>query len=170
MTKRMKVLGPALLVTVLSMSACNDDSDAADATPADPAATTVHVHFTDSSVPPEDHRSWDLTLDQDTVHLVVDSYGDVLADETVEISAGRWKDFVADLDDAVDELGEPEDVEEGCTGGTAMSLEVQDAGSASTSMDLDNCASDTNRAISDEIEELVEPFTSMVGLAGHLDT
>ena len=169
MTKRMKVLGPALLVTVLSMSACND-SEAADTTPADPATTTVYVHFTDSSVPPEYHRSWDLTLDQDTVHLVVDSYGDVLADETVEMPAGRWKEFVADLDGAIDDLGEAEDVEEGCTGGTAMSLEVDDAGSASTSMDLDNCASDTNRAISDQIEELVEPFTSMVGLARHTDT
>ncbi|KRF13947.1 hypothetical protein ASG90_14140 [Nocardioides sp. Soil797] len=164
-----RILGALLVVVLTPLAAC-DDGGTTDAQPADPATTSVHVHFTDSSVPPEYHRSWDLTLDQDTVHLVVDSYGDVIADETVDMPADEWNDFVDGLADAVGDLDDPESGDEGCSGGTSMSLDVDDAGDAETSLEVDNCANDHNEAISDDIESLVKPFTELVQLDKHTRT
>ena len=48
-----------------------------------PDDATVTYAFTDSSVPPQYHRSVTLTVTRDEAHIVVDSYGDVLADERV---------------------------------------------------------------------------------------
>ncbi|MEJ7831534.1 MAG: hypothetical protein WKF79_01340, partial [Nocardioides sp.] len=61
----------ALLPLALTATACGDDglglrpSDGItdyEAAPADPETTRVRVQFTDSSVPPEYHRSWVLLL------------------------------------------------------------------------------------------------------------
>lgn len=38
--------------------------------------------FTDSSVPPPYHRSYEIVVTADTIHVVVDSYGDILVDTT----------------------------------------------------------------------------------------
>lgn len=169
MGMKTRILGILMVALLVPLAAC-DNGDTADAGSADPATTKVHVHFTDSSVEPDYHRSWDLTLDQDTVHLVVDSYGDVIADENAEMPAEEWHDFVQGLPDAVDDLGDPESGEEGCAGGTSMSLDIDDAGGAETSLEVDNCANDHNQAISDDIESLVEPFTDLVDLDEHTRT
>jgi hypothetical protein len=39
--------------------------------------------FTDSSVPPPFHRSYEITVSGDTIHLIVNSYGDILVDTTL---------------------------------------------------------------------------------------
>lgn len=156
-----------LLVIAVLGAGCNDDpSTHIDrGAPADPATASVHVHFTDSSVPPEYHRSWDLELDQQRVRLVVDSYGDVIARKTVKMPRAKWERFVADLADHLDTLDDPEAVDPGCTGGTTMSLQIEDAAAwADTSMEVENCASDHNRAVSQRIGQMVKQFTDLVDL------
>lgn len=164
-----RTLGAFLLVVLAPLTACDGGGGSATAAePADPATTTLHVHFTDSSVPPEHHRSWDLTLDQDTVHLVVDSYGDVLTDETVDMPAGEWEDFVEELEDGLDGIADPEDVEM-CPGGTSISLDVSGAGDQDTSIEAHNCAG-SNEDTRADIRSLVERFTDLVDLDRHLRT
>lgn len=162
MTTHMRFLPTAVLVAGLLLTAC-DGSEAEPAGPADPATTQVHVHFRDSSVPPEYHRSWDLTLDKDSIELVADSYGDVVAEESVKMPREEWEEFVAAVREDLDELGEPTAPQEGCTGGTGMDLEVN-------ALDIDNCNSDGNEEMMAEIQEMLEQFTDLVHLEKHTRT
>lgn len=136
-----------------------------DSSQVDPEATQVEAHFRDSSVPPKYHRSWTLTLDADQVHLVVDSYGEVIAEKTVAMPAETWEEFVDELPEALGDLDDPEPVEPGCAGGTGMTLDV--TGSDGAHLDIDNCSTPANQAITDEVVELLEPFTDLVHLDRH---
>lgn len=162
-----------MAVALLSLGACGGNDNpggGADMGPLDPETTQVEAHFRDSSVPPEYHRSWTLTLDREQVHLVVDSYGDTIAEETVAMPAGPWAEFVEELPDALQDLDEPESVERGCTGGTGMTLDATEAGSDDAHLDIDNCNTPGNQAISDDVIELLEPFTHLVHLDRHTRT
>jgi len=57
----------------------------------DPALTRVDYRYTDSSVAPEFHRSYDLSARADDVTIVVDSYGEILHDETASIDDATWQ-------------------------------------------------------------------------------
>lgn len=73
-------------------------------------------------MPPQFHRSEELTIDRTTTRLVIDSYGDVLADESRPTPPEVWRGLVASID-AIAELP-VEDAQEGCVGGTSRSIEV----------------------------------------------
>lgn len=78
--------------------------------------------FHDSSVPPPYHRSYELRFEGSEVHIIVDSYGDILADETIEIG----EENVAKAFELVRKYEiqnkEENDEDEGCTGGTGISI------------------------------------------------
>ena len=87
----------------------------------DPDLTQIDYRFTDSSVPPEYHRSYELSARADGVTIVVDSYGDVLHEGTGSIDDATWQAVlrsVATLE--IDSAGEPD----GCVGGTSRELHV----------------------------------------------
>lgn len=164
MMKRLQFLGSVLMVVLLLTSACGGpaEGEAEEATPPDSATTQVEAHYRDSSVPPQYHRSWTLTLNHAEAHIIIDSYGDVIADETVAMPAAMWDAFVADLERSLDALDEPSG-EGACPGGTGVGLEVSDGGAADSRVEVDGCA-DSDRALRDEIKELVRPFTDLVDL------
>lgn len=114
------VAGLALL-----LAGCSSGSDAVAGLPDD---ATVTYAFHDSSVPPPYHRSVTLTVTREESHLVIDSYGDVLADETVATAPGVW----AALGDRLPEMAglAADEPGEGCVGGTGMDLRVESAGAA----------------------------------------
>lgn len=88
-----------LLITLLlpSLVACGSGVSTAGLSGLDPATTTVTLRFRDSSVPPEYHRSYVLTVSEGQVHVVVDSYGDVLHDVTKPLPNDDWAKFVHGL-------------------------------------------------------------------------
>lgn len=72
--------------------------------------------FRDAPIPPEYHRSYTITVTAETVSVVIDSYGDVLADEQYEITEAQFNDIRNSLEaNAIRNctLGEDED----CAGG-----------------------------------------------------
>jgi hypothetical protein len=112
-----------LVVMSSALVACSSDTgETAGGLPDD---ATVTYAFHDSSVPPEYHRSETLTVTKGQAHLVIDSYGDVLADETVATPAAVWDELGRTLPE-VSSL-EAETVELGCTGGTSADLTVESA-------------------------------------------
>ncbi len=56
----------------------------------DAAIDRIVYHFGDASVPPDAHRSYAITVTPDGVRIVVDSYGEILADKIIPIAAGRF--------------------------------------------------------------------------------
>jgi hypothetical protein len=78
--------------------------------------------FHDSSVPPPYHRSYELRFEGSTVHVIVDSYGDILTDEVVELGEEKVKEAfeLVKKHQVVNKEKTSED--EGCTGGTGVSV------------------------------------------------
>ena len=58
----------------------------------------ITYHFGDASVPPPDHRSYVITVTKDNVGIIVDSYGEVLAEKTYEITSKQFDDIQASLE------------------------------------------------------------------------
>ena len=54
----------------------------------------IVYRFIDGSVPPKYHRSYTIKVTSKRSHIVVDSYGKVLADKDYEISSSQFKDLL----------------------------------------------------------------------------
>ena len=80
--------------------------------------------FGDSSVPPRYHRSYIITATKDEISIIVESYGNLLADTSFAFTA---KDFKI-LEDAIIEAGLKNQEETGkehdCSGGTTKYITV----------------------------------------------
>ena len=158
--RRLLVTVP-LVVLVLAVAACGGDDDdgpeAADDVLSDDA--TIEYHFGDSSVPPEYHRSYTLTVTKAEVHAVVDSYGDVLHDVTEPLPADVWDELVATADDVVD-LPVDED-EEPCTGGTTRGLTIEDGGETLIDVSFGACGGSNGEAET-RVDRWIRPVTQAI--------
>jgi hypothetical protein len=118
----------------------------------DDAAVTYAFH--DSSVPPPYHRSVTLTLDRDSARIVVDSYGDVLADETTATTAQAWAELGATLASMIDLKVEPGP--DGCTGGTSIDLVVTSGSTPIVDVSPEFCAG-SNEGLDTAIDSWIAP-------------
>jgi len=139
------------------LAACGDDDENGDAgTDVDPATATLVYRFNDASVPPEYHRSYTLTADSESAHLVVDSYGDVLHDVTEPNDADRWQRVL----DASEALSNDTDVTtEACAGGTSEELQVLDGqDQAVIDVFVDHCGSPEGADLDGVVAEVLALF------------
>ena len=161
--------GLAVLVGAATAGACASDADPADeAVELDPASATVEYHYQDSSVPPEYHRSYTLTVTQGEADLVVDSYGDVLHDETAPIDEAAWEDLLA----AVSEDGlSGGGAADGCSGGTGRDLRATDvdhpASDPAVAVSIEVCGGDGEDAAA-RVDAVVEPILARFDMAALL--
>lgn len=91
--------------------------------PAFTGADRIEYHYGDSSVPPPHHRSYVLSITPGQTRIVVDSYGDVLADELVTVEAPAFARIAEALQRAKIRKGRNRNLR-GCTGGTSESIVV----------------------------------------------
>ncbi|QXC62998.1 SEA domain-containing protein [Aquihabitans sp. G128] len=122
----------------------------------------MRVEFQDSSVPPQYHRSYVLTVEGGEAHVVVDSYGTVVHDERSTVPTEVWQDFVAGLDHDLAAIGEPTPVEP-CPGGTSLSVAIS-SGSRDFHRALGSCGPERNEAITHALQDLVAPLDQAVDL------
>lgn len=156
-------LGPGLVLSaVVMVGACGGDDD-----PAEPDRlqlsdqAVIEYHYGDSSVPPEYHRSFTLTIRRDEVHVVVDSYGDVLQDTTVPLPEPVWSELTgADSIGTIADL-DVEGGDDGCDGGTSRSLDVTDQGDAVVATELSVCG-DLNGEAADRLDAYVQPVIDSI--------
>ena len=140
----------ALVLPVTALVGCGSDESGGSLVD---DATEVTYHFYDSSVPPEYHRSYVVTATDGEVHIVVDSYGDVLHDETTSLDAATFDTVLEDIDGL--ESSEAED--DGCTGGTSSELIVTDADdSVLLSISTSSCGDDG--VDGEQLEQIVAPL------------
>jgi hypothetical protein len=119
-----------------------------------PPTATVTYEFHDSSVPPPFHRSFVLMFTRERARIVVDSYGDILADQDAPMTAAVWDEVsqsFSDLSDIV--IEEPE---QGCTGGTAFAVSVADVGVTSFSLHGSACGGANSHA-EERLQNWVRP-------------
>ena len=81
----------------------------------------IIYQFHDSPVPPQYHRSYVITVTRIKVKIVIDSYGDILADREYEIIEKKFENIVESLrKNGIKnmELGDNEE----CIGGTSENI------------------------------------------------
>lgn len=123
-----------------------------------PHGAVVTYRFQDSSVPPPYHRSYTLTFDQERARIVVDSYGEVLADETTAMTPEAWEGVSASFDVIRGlKVAEPA---QGCTGGTGFAVNVNSDGTAVVDIEGYACGG-VNSEASDQVKTWVSPVRSL---------
>lgn len=89
----------------------------------DTALRSITYRFGDASVPPDCHRSYVITVTPDHVRIVVDSYGDVLADKTYAITPAQFDDVKGAMKSrGIGNCAPGGDDDAGGTGGTTESI------------------------------------------------
>lgn len=123
-----------------------------------PDDATVSYAFHDASVPPQYHRSITLTVTRAESRIVVDSYGDVLADEQVPTPAAVWDTLGSTLDDvsALVVAGP----EEGCVGGTGIDLTVTTPTETLVDLDPQFCGG-SNDGLDEAITAWIAPARAL---------
>lgn len=117
--------------------------------------------FTDSSVPPKYHRSYEIIVENGTVLFTVDSYGDILYNETLNIQNNQLNDFVTKLKACkLTNISEKKD--NGCSGGTGVSFSIQ----SSVMKQVDGyqyyCANQTYGDLGGNVDDAVRLFKSLI--------
>lgn len=87
-------------------------------------ADFIVFEFHDASVPPDDHRSYIISITPTTLYYVVDSYGEVIKKDSLEIGKQKWEQCKNAFESAgIRNVIEKESIE-GCTGGTGNSIKI----------------------------------------------
>lgn len=146
-------IGPS---TAGATAASRGSSTPASAALPDDAVVTYAFH--DASVPPQFHRSETLTIDRAHTRLVIDSYGNVLADSTVATPSDVWAMLGVSLSDV--ETLAVKDHPQGCTGGTAIGLTIESAGTMLVDLDPEFCAG-SNAGLDSAINAWVSPARAL---------
>lgn len=114
----------------------------------------IVYRFQDSSVPPRYHRSEEITIDRTTTRLVIDSYGEVLADESRPTPPEVWSGLISGIE-SITRL-EVEQSQQGCVGGTTESIRVSSATELIADVVADECAG-ANAQASTAMRDWIDP-------------
>ena len=119
-----------------------------------PDDAVITYAFHDSSVPPQYHRSVTLTVSKAESRIVIDSYGEVLADHRVATSDQAW----SLLEGTMASVGElvVEQADQGCVGGTSVDLTVMSGDEQILALSPEYCAG-ANEALEGAIESWITP-------------
>ena len=150
---RRQLLAGLVLAPIVLLSGCGSSGEVADVTGL-PSDATVTYAFQDASVPPQYHRSVTVTVTETEASIVVDSYGDVLAQETVPTPPEVWQQ----LGDTLPALAALEVVDpgEGCVGGTGVEVTVETPQRVLLSMAPQFCAG-SNEGLQEPIDAWIAP-------------
>lgn len=110
-------------MSLLAMVLCATAIPAMEETIAWKDATRIVYEFGDSSVPPQYHRSFVISVTATSASIVVDSYGEILAEESYPITKKQFNRVLKALaaaDMSIAQAGESPD----CTGGTTETVSV----------------------------------------------
>lgn len=110
-----------LLLLTFFVASCSS------AEPIPDSADSIVYRYDDSSVPPEFHRSYTITITPSEATVVVDVYGDILAEESVGISAETFQAIKTSFETNEISSGRQSD-EPACTGGTGEGIAYSSAG------------------------------------------
>ncbi len=124
--------------------------------------TKIVYSFGDSSVPPQYHRSYVITATPENIHIVVDSYGNILADTTYEMNTENFK-LLTDklLETGLKNKKKPTD-NNGCTGGTTKSVVVFEGEKTTISGTLYICGGETYGDLEGDIDSFSNEINSFI--------
>lgn len=84
----------------------------------------IEYRYQDASVPPEHHRSYTWKIKQGKAQYIVESYGTIIKDTTIEISDLKWEQCKTAFLNCGIKNQQESDNNQGCTGGTAITIKT----------------------------------------------
>ncbi|MGI9123354.1 MAG: hypothetical protein ACR2JM_01175 [Mycobacterium sp.] len=158
---RVRLASTLLVAAVLSSCPTSGAAPIDGTAPALPATAVITYSFTDSSVPPQYHRSWTMTVTRARSEITVASYGSVLAQRSAETAADVWELLVAGFPVVV-ESAEPagqRTAPQGCTGGTTEAVRVEDGPDLLIDRSVYNCGG-KNSDVAEALRAWIAPARS----------
>jgi len=158
---RVRLASTLWAVTVLIPCPTSGATPVDGAAPALPATAVITYTFTDSSVPPQYHRSWTMTVTPNRSDITVDSYGSVLAQRSATTAVGVWDALSAGFPTVVEsvELARRRTAPQGCTGGTTEAVRVEDGPDVLIEQSVYNCGG-TNSDVAETLRAWIAPARS----------
>ncbi len=87
-------------------------------------ADFIVFEYHDASVPPDDHRSYSITVTPNKLYFQVDSYGENIKADSINIGKEKWKQCKRAFETAgIRNIVEKNETE-GCTGGSGNSISI----------------------------------------------
>ena len=164
----MRILVAVVALALMTASACSsgssDAGSSSEGTPVPTAAlhladdSVITYHLQDSSVPPQFHRSVTVTVTKGTTRVVIDSYGDVLADRSTKTPSEVWAMLDAGMPEAATMV--VNDHPKGCTGGTGRTLDVVTGGQKVVNVEAEFCAG-SNTGLDTRIDSWINPARAL---------
>jgi murein DD-endopeptidase MepM/ murein hydrolase activator NlpD len=84
----------------------------------------IEYHFQDASVPPLHHRSYTWIITETDLRFTVNSYGTILKDTTIAISAIKWEQCKTAFLNCGIKNQKNIETNQGCTGGTSITIQT----------------------------------------------
>lgn len=145
-----------ILIAALIMSSCIEQLSLKESD-----VTMINYSFHDSSVPPPYHRSYDIKISPDELHITVDSYGDILTDKTIALEQSDFSNLIKTINGAQLVSGRIES-EKGCTGGTSESLTIFGNNAEVYNGYFDHCGGNKIPASSGDVKQVVQSIKNLV--------
>jgi hypothetical protein len=121
----------------------------------------IIYRFEDASVPPQYHRSYTITLSPQKLHIIIDSYGSVLAEKEYLIKSTQFMDIVNSL--TANRIRKQSFGDDGgCSGGTAEMLSCWDETREIFSASVYHCGGKDFGNLSGNIKDLVSAIKKLV--------
>lgn len=115
----------------------------------------IEYHFQDASVSPEYHRSYTWIVNPNSVQYILDSYGTILKDTTIAISALKWEQCKTAFLNC--EIRNKKTVKSnlGCTGGTGVTIHTWLNGKENFSGSKYNCGGKTEGNLAGDTDKFL---------------
>lgn len=117
--------------------------------------------YQDSSVPPPYHRSYDITITKDSLHIIVDSYGDIISDTSFINTPEQFQSIIESLDN-FDIKNCIETFDNGCTGGTGRRIKCLKKGEIIFSGYVYYCGGEQYGNMSGDVKSFGKSVTSLI--------
>ncbi|MFP4384799.1 MAG: hypothetical protein ACLFST_10500 [Spirochaetia bacterium] len=138
------------LLTLIFVSSCVSEGISTE------GVTAVVYRFGDSSVPPEYHRSYTITVTPASALAVVDSYGKELNREKVRIDESDFSRALKLIsDENIGPAKKTRNGTEGCTGGTTEELILYKDDDVIFNGRLEHCGGEVSGTMTGSTEPLV---------------
>ena len=115
----------------------------------------IIYYFHDSSVPPPYHRSYTITVEENSGKVEVDSYGDLIAKDDFKLTDGEFANLINEINSA-DISGCNPKKPEPCSGATADSFEIYEGEKLVLDVYLDHCGDGEFPSSCGEIRSIIE--------------
>lgn len=125
------------------------------------SVTKIIYYYTDSSVPPQYHRSYTITISENKIRIIVDSYGDILNDKEFDINASQFENIKKSI--LKNKIRKGKKVEsKGCTGGTGDKIEYYEHENLLFSASVYHCGNKDYGDLKGDIKNVAQEIKSLI--------